>query len=74
MQCVFAKGSCLKDRDQYLLIRRLNRGDPALVGFNLFDYRRQLIAFLSPRAMAMRRFALVGMTRQLRQEQTILFG
>lgn len=59
MQCMLAKGSCLKDRDQYLLILRLNRNHPTLVGFNLFDYRRQFVPLLLPRAMAMRRFALI---------------
>lgn len=58
------KGSVAADREQYNLARRLSRNHPNLVALNLFDYRRQFRAFLSPRAAAMRRFALVEAARQ----------
>jgi hypothetical protein len=58
------KGTVADDRDQYRLACRLNKGRPDLVGVNLFDYRRQFRVFLSQRALAMRRFALVEMARQ----------
>lgn len=55
------KGYVSADRDQYDLARRLSRNHPNLVALNLSDYRRQFRVFLSPRAAAMRRFALVEM-------------
>ena len=55
------KGSVIADRDQYDLARRLSRSHPNLVALNLSDYRRQFRVFLSPRAAAMRRFALLEM-------------
>jgi hypothetical protein len=55
------KGYVSADRDQYTLARRLSRSHPNLVALNLSDYRRQFRVFLSPRAAAMRRFALVEM-------------
>ena len=55
------KGSAAADREQYDLARRLSRSHPNLVALNRFDYGRQFKVFLSPRASAMRRFALVEM-------------
>jgi hypothetical protein len=55
------KGNVIADRDQYDLARRLGRSHPDLVALNLSDYRRQFRVFLSPRAAAMRRFALTEM-------------
>ena len=55
------KGSAAADREQYDLARRLSRSHPNLVALNRFDYGRQFRVFLSPRASAMRRFALVEM-------------
>jgi hypothetical protein len=55
------KGYISADRDQYDLARRLSRSHPNLVALNLSDYRRQFRVFLSPRAAALRRFALVEM-------------
>jgi len=55
------KGNVIADRDQYDLARRLSRSRPDLVALNLSDYRRQFRVFLSPRAAAMRRFALIEM-------------
>jgi hypothetical protein len=55
------KGSVIADRHHYDLARRLSRSHPNLVGLNLSDYRRQFRVFLSPRAAAMRRFALMEM-------------
>lgn len=68
------KGSVCADRNQYKLARRLCRDHPYLVGINLFDYRRQYVVFLSPRAAAMRRFALVETAGQYGQESTIALG
>jgi hypothetical protein len=65
------KGNVSSDRVQYRLARRLNRAHPTLVGLNLYDYRRQFIVYLSPRAVAFRRFALVEMARQESPERTI---
>ncbi|MBW1981905.1 MAG: hypothetical protein JRJ12_11870 [Deltaproteobacteria bacterium] len=58
------KGNVEGDRDQYDLACRLRRENPHLVGMNLTDYRRQFSVFLSPRAEAMRRFALAEIHRQ----------
>ena len=58
------KGSVAADREQYDLARRLSRSHPNLVALNRFDYRRQFRVFLSPRAVAMRRFALVEIAGQ----------
>jgi hypothetical protein len=58
------KGGIAADRDQYDLARWLSRSHPNLVALRSFDYRRQFRVFLSPRAAAMRRFALVEMARQ----------
>lgn len=67
------KGQVCLDRDQYRLACRLNRDHPSLVGLNLFDYRRQFVVFLSSKAAALRRFALVEMARNENPERTILF-
>jgi hypothetical protein len=67
------KGSVSEDRDQYDLVRRLSRSYPTLVGLNLFDYRRQFVVILSPKARAMRRFALVEMAAQAGREVSIFF-
>ena len=67
------KGNVASDRDQYRLAKRLNRDHPNLVGLSLFDYRRQFTVFLSSKAGALRRFALVEMARHENPEQTILF-
>jgi hypothetical protein len=58
------KGSVVADREQYDLARRLSRSHPNLIALRSFDYRRQFRLFLSSRAAAMRRFALVEMARQ----------
>lgn len=58
------KGSVAADREQYDLARRLSRSHPNLIALSCFDYRRQFRVFLSPRAAAMRRFALAEMARQ----------
>jgi hypothetical protein len=58
------KGSAAADQEQFDLARRLSRSHPDLVALNRFDYRRQFRVFLSPRALAMRRFALVETARQ----------
>jgi hypothetical protein len=58
------KGSVVADRDQYDLARRLSRSHPNLIALRSFDYRRQFRVFLSPRAAAMRRFALGEMAQQ----------
>jgi hypothetical protein len=52
------KGSVAADREHYDLARRLSRSHPNLVALSCFDYRRQFRVFLSPRAAAMRRFAV----------------
>jgi len=67
------KGNVSADRDQYQLARRLSRSHPNLVGVTIFDYRRQFRVFLSPRALAMRRFALVEMSRQEDTPGNIIF-
>lgn len=67
------KGNTSADRDQYQLARSLSRGRPDLVGVNLFDHRRQFRVFLSHRALAMRRFALVETARQRKPRGTIHF-
>jgi hypothetical protein len=38
----------------------------------MFDYRRQFIVFLSSKARALRRFALVELAKQENPERTIL--
>ena len=67
------RGNVSADRDEYRLAHRLNRDHPTLVGLNRFDYRRQFVVFLSPKAWALRRFALVEMARHHSQVRTILF-
>ena len=66
------KGSVSADREQYQLVRHLHRQHPTLVGLNLLDCRRQFMVFLSPRAEAMRLFALVEMATQADGENSIL--
>ena len=68
----FFKGNVACGRDQYKLAKRLNRDHPNLVGLNLFDYGRQFTVFLSSKAGALRRFALVEMARHDNPEKTIL--
>jgi hypothetical protein len=58
------KGTVAADRAQFKLARRLNRNYPTLVGLSLFDWRRQFVVFLSQKAVAMRRFALVEIARE----------
>ena len=58
------KGSVAADREHYDLARRLSRSHPNLVALSCFDYRRQFRIFLSSRAAAMRRFALLEMAGQ----------
>lgn len=68
------RGSVSADWDEYRLARRLNRDHPTLVGLNRFEYRRQFVVFLSSKAWALRRFALVEMARHHSQVRTILLG
>ena len=68
------KGTVAGDRVQYKLARRLNRSYPTLVGLSLFDWRRQFMVFLSRKAVAMRRFALLEIAREKIRGGTVCFG